>query len=108
MWKNGRLGENCTAPPKWSANAKSGPGFRCTQPGLLGASQVPGDLLAVVVELLEPQRVTQAAARQHVADQLRAALDLGVAFFHRQLEVEDGARARAVRNPCGDKLGDAR
>src|SRR5438094_9509947 len=84
------------------------PRASCTQPGLLELRAIPRDLLAVVVELLESQRVTRAAARQRIADQRRAALDLGVAFFHRQLEVEDRALAGAFRNPRGDERGDAR
>src|SRR5207253_5148684 len=41
-----------------SPSRSPAPGLRSTQPGLLGATQVASDLLAVVIELLEPQHVT--------------------------------------------------
>src|ERR1051326_5469739 len=55
-----------------------------------GRCAITRDLLAVVIELFESERVAQLPAVERFPDDGFAALDFGVALFHRQLQIEDG------------------
>ena len=71
-----------------------------------GKPEVPGDFLAVVIEVPETQLVAHAV--QLLRDAPAAQLDFLEALLHRQLEVEDALAAPAVTDPLCNEVGHQR